>query len=271
MEAMFSDYSRIKTLRLSNFNTSNVETMINMFKGCKSLISLDIPDFNLSKVINMESMFMDCINLEYINFKNSKIESDIDINIDNIFYNTANNLVVCTLDQTLIFEVEKNKCAIVDCNENWRENQKKIIVENNTCVDSCDLVLNTFDYYSKCYKECPNGSYTYISFDMDNNYIINCSNYSDGLYLDNDDSFYKLFYPSCKTCDKEGNDIYHNCLECKENYVYQFSYSNYTNCYENCSNYLYFNNMTKTFYCTDTLECPTNYKKLIIDKKKMYR
>ena len=48
MEAMFSDYSRIKTLKLSNFNTSNVETMINMFKGCKSLISLDIPDFNLS-------------------------------------------------------------------------------------------------------------------------------------------------------------------------------------------------------------------------------
>ena len=147
--------------------------------------------------------------------------------------------------------------------------KKKIYVKNNTCVDNCSMLFNSFEYESKCYENCPNGSYKYIYFDSNDNYYLNCSNEGDlqGFYLDEDDSFYKMCYPSCKKCNKEGNEIRHNCLECKENYPYQFNNLNSTNCYSNCSNYHYYNNITKNFYCTNTSECPSNYNKLISYKK----
>ena len=56
---------------------------------------------------------------------------------------------------------------------------------------------------------------------------------------------YKLCYQSCKKCDLSGNEVSHNCIECKENYIYKLNISIYINCY---------------------IKCPENYKKLIIDK-----
>ena len=45
-----------------------------------------------------------------------------------------------------------------------------------------------------------------------------------------------LCYYSCKTCNKEGNKEYHNCIECKDDYYYSINISNYLNCY-NISEY----------------------------------
>ena len=61
--------------------------------------------------------------------------------------------------------------------------------------------------------------------------------------------------------------LYHNCLECNENYRYQIEHLNYSNCYSNCSFYYYYNNITKSYHCTEELKCPMNYNKLIFDKK----
>ena len=43
------------------------------------------------------------------------------------------------------------------------------------------------------------------------------------------DYLYKLCYNSCKTCDINGNDTYHNCIECNDNYNYESNFSNYKN------------------------------------------
>ena len=56
-------YSVIEKLDLSNFNTSKVTNMINMFSNCGSLMSLDLSNFNTSNVINMINMFAYCSSL----------------------------------------------------------------------------------------------------------------------------------------------------------------------------------------------------------------
>ena len=55
---------------------------------------------------------------------------------------------------------------------------------------------------------------------------------------------------------------------CKDNYYSQLNFSNYTNCYNSCSNYLYYDTNINTYHCTESLKCPSNYNKLIIDKNK---
>jgi len=46
MEALFYNCSSLKTINLSNFDTSNVKNMGHMFHGCSKLISFDIDSFN---------------------------------------------------------------------------------------------------------------------------------------------------------------------------------------------------------------------------------
>ena len=50
----------IKTIDIFNIDTSNVTSMLNMFKDCRSLTSLDLTKFNTSNVTNMSYMFGDC-------------------------------------------------------------------------------------------------------------------------------------------------------------------------------------------------------------------
>ena len=198
-DQMFFNCTLLPSLNIFNFDTSNVTNMFAMFYSCKSLTSLDISGFNTSNVDNMEYMFGRCINLEYINFKNANIKESAKLN--NIFSETALNLVVCTTDLILISKVNDNECALVDCSDNSKKNRKKIDVNANNCVENCNS--NTFEYDSKCYNDCPNGSYRSIYFDSDNNYYNNCINSINGYYLDENDLFYKKCYYTCKTCDKK--------------------------------------------------------------------
>lgn len=55
---------RIQSLDLSNFNTSNITSMYQMFANCYKLTSLTLsPSFDTSKVTDMYSMFFNCMAL----------------------------------------------------------------------------------------------------------------------------------------------------------------------------------------------------------------
>ena len=60
MSRMFAYCDSLRTLDLSNFNTSNITTMAGMFSGCQNLQSIDLSSFNTSNVKSMESMFNWC-------------------------------------------------------------------------------------------------------------------------------------------------------------------------------------------------------------------
>ena len=64
MTGMFSDCTSLKSLNLSNFDTSKVVDMKRMFNDCASLKSLDISSFDTSKVTAFDGMFSRCKNLE---------------------------------------------------------------------------------------------------------------------------------------------------------------------------------------------------------------
>ncbi len=57
---LFSDFSKLTTLDMSVFDTSNVTNMRSMFYKCSALTSLDVSGFDTSKVTSMYYMFYKC-------------------------------------------------------------------------------------------------------------------------------------------------------------------------------------------------------------------
>ena len=70
MSNMFYSMSKLTTLNLSNFDTSMVMDMSNMFIGMSNLTSLNLSNFNTSNVTNMGGMFFNMTNLTAFNFSN---------------------------------------------------------------------------------------------------------------------------------------------------------------------------------------------------------
>lgn len=70
MDSMFHACTNLTSLDLSNFNTSKVTDMNDMFFGCRNLTSLDVSSFNTKNVTNMRSMFQRCDELTSLNLSN---------------------------------------------------------------------------------------------------------------------------------------------------------------------------------------------------------
>ena len=73
---MFYYCTKLTSLDVSSFDTSNVTNMSGMFGGCSGLTSLDVRNFNTSNVTNMSSMFRDCsglTSLDVSSFDTSKV------------------------------------------------------------------------------------------------------------------------------------------------------------------------------------------------------
>ena len=67
---MFFLCTSITEINLSNFNTSQIESMANIFNRCSSLTSLNLSNFDTSKVINMKGMFYNCWLLTSLDLSN---------------------------------------------------------------------------------------------------------------------------------------------------------------------------------------------------------
>lgn len=75
---MFYYCDSLRTLDLSNFDTSNVTNMYYMFAQCAVMNNLNVSNFDTSKVTNMASMFYYCQtiqNLDLSSFDTSNVNS----------------------------------------------------------------------------------------------------------------------------------------------------------------------------------------------------
>ena len=75
---MFNHCTELTSIDVSHFDTTNVETMTGMFNHCKKLTTLDVSNFNTSKVVGMVAMFQLCesiTTLDLSNFDTSKVKS----------------------------------------------------------------------------------------------------------------------------------------------------------------------------------------------------
>ena len=297
MYYMFSGCSELISLDLSNFNTSIVLYMQNMFSYCLALTSLDLSNFNTTKTYNMSCMFSDCFNLEYINLKN--FNENNNLKLLSMFDNTPNNIIICINENnTKIYsEIKLKACYSIDCTNNWKSKQKKLIYKNNSeCIENCiNNSLYKYEYNGICYDNCTNGfidiNNTYMCkceldkcllcsnvslnkklctkcntnyFPKENDPLnigeyIDCYNNPEGYYLDN--NLYKKCYHTCKKCNITGNNINHNCIECNDNYTFIINKNNHINCYQNCNYYYYFDN-EYNYHCTINSTCPRKYSML---------
>ena len=64
MSYMFSGFSSLTSIDLTNFNTSIVTNMSHMFEDCSSLTSLDLSELNTENVTDISYMFKGCSGLE---------------------------------------------------------------------------------------------------------------------------------------------------------------------------------------------------------------
>ena len=108
-------------------------------------------------------MFYGCNSLSYLNFYNynSKL---LKYNYD-IFFKTMNNLIICVNNEiykkSLLKELSKLKCPIFTCSDNFREIKKKLIYNNDYCIDNCKFdAIYKYEFEDRCYKECPKGTYS---------------------------------------------------------------------------------------------------------------
>ena len=127
MSCMFVNCSKLGDLDLSNFDTSNVEVMSNMFFGCQNLKKIKFPDnFNTSNVTDIACMFFNCSSLETLDlstFNTSRVK-DMRFMFNNC--NSLNKVTVSNLEtKDKIFK------ELVGKEKGWEESQDngKFILE----------------------------------------------------------------------------------------------------------------------------------------------
>ena len=135
---MFSNCSSLPSLNVSNFNTSNVTNMSNMFQNCSSLPSLNVSNFDTSNVTDMGAMFSSCSNLPSLNVSNFNTSNVT--NMSNMFQNCSSlaNLNVSNFDTS---NVTNMKAMFSGCN-----NLPSLDVSN---FDTSN-VTNMFEMFYNC-------------------------------------------------------------------------------------------------------------------------
>ena len=190
----------------------------NLWKKCNSLcLKCDIPEYESTDENNGCTK---CIENYYL------------------LYNTKNcyNLIYMTEEKNYYLNEEDNmlhKCDISceHCNKtsknctfcNNNDEYYFLRGNNNTCLQRKDLPSETYYFINK----------------------------------ENDLLFFDTCYESCATCSKDGNSEMHNCLTCKENYIYHQGF-----CVEICpDNFYKYQNVCVSdcpegyFFYDETKEC----------------
>ena len=219
MSSIFYNCLLLSSLDLSNFNTKNTEKMEYMFYNCKSFNDLNLANFEMDKITNIKYIFSGTTNLKYINLKLANIGTSVDY--ENAFESTPDNLILCSN-----FEEWKTILPGVD--------------QNINCIDET-YASSIFKCYKKNIDEQLNNKYACeicgTNFYLKENNSINinsdincCQKVEEEYYFDSDNLLFKPCYSSCKKCDKNGDNNNHNCIECKDSFIYEIDKIDYKNC-----------------------------------------
>ena len=215
--SIFRGMTSLISINLSNFDMTEVTDIGGMFWDCASLTTLDLSNFQINNNVETKYLFSNCPNLEYINLKNSNFLPNTELP----FISAKNNIVFCSEDSRITSRVSEYECSSIDCSDNWRQNQKKINLENNQCVNDCSETNNNkYNYKNECCENCPIGTY-------------------------NDSFKCKECHPDCKICEKAADIDSTYCLSCSD----LDKYLNFGNCYNKdnilINNIDYFDNTLK--------------------------
>ena len=171
-------------------------------------------------------------------------------------------MINCIKNCIIYEKSESQEECYTGCTQNYFDK------ENNDLY-RCDLEKCFLCPSNKKYKGlCTICNYNYYPIENDISNIddyFDCYQEPEGYYLDKNDYLYKKCYHTCELCAKTN----HNCIKCSTNYNFEitFIYNNYSNCYENCDFFYYFDD-DNNFICTQNYSCPENYDIFIPKKNK---
>ena len=69
MNGVFQGCSKLSSVDISSFDTSNVYTMVDMFNGCAELNEVDLTNFDMNKIVHINRMFDGCPKLSHHGIK----------------------------------------------------------------------------------------------------------------------------------------------------------------------------------------------------------
>ena len=165
------------------------------------------------------------------------------------------NLKIAKLNLKSADTCSQNPQNLIICSENeeWKQIFHLSDIENLNCINNLySFNINENINKMKCFKKneieldnpcqiCGNNYFKIINNDA----YINCYEYKEGYYFDDDILDYKQCYFSCKKCNISGNETEHNCIECKDEYKSELNFSIYKNCFKDDEKEIEINKRTK--------------------------
>ena len=113
MDWMFSGYSNLPSLDLSNFDTRNVTSMRGMFNACKGIGSLDLSNFNTQNVTDMCCMFWTCSELTSLDLTNFDTQNVKDMSA--MFIDCSNLTTIYVGDKFVTTNVSNGSNMFYGC------------------------------------------------------------------------------------------------------------------------------------------------------------
>ena len=146
MSKLFDSCGKLKTLDLSNFDTSNVTNMWYMFARCEKLTTLNLSNFNTSKVTNMSNLFAYCTNLTTLdlsNFNTSKVTNMSEMfyfcsNLTTLDLSNFNTINVTNMKNMFIYGNSLTTVKVINCDETTKN---KILTQLQTDMSSYTWTL----------------------------------------------------------------------------------------------------------------------------------
>ena len=180
MDYMFASCNSLTTLDISNFDTSKVTRMEDMFSQCKSLTSLDLSSFDTSSVTDMNSMFYGCSLLTSLNlssFKISKVR-----NMSGMFsYSSLVTLDLSSFGETnaTFMNYMFQSCSSLETlNLSNLTNLQTVSVEQmfQNCIKLNNLNMSSFDFtnttsYTNMFQGVSNNCYILVKDETQKNWF----------------------------------------------------------------------------------------------------
>ena len=280
MGSMFKQSSKIISLNLSNFDALNVKNSQNIFTGVSTASikfcfngEKNTELYNKMKEMMGTSVYNNCNDACFKNPSNKFIYNSFTCvtncyDTENTKYE-YNNQCYSSCDfseiSAMLSPTVPYLCIDkIECDEGYLNYERTECIdeipegyycndENKKTIDKCDNKCKTCDNKDLC-KQCNINYYPLENDPMNNNGFIECYNATPfRTYLDINDNIFKTCYESCLSCSQAGNKNNHNCLECNPGLRNDYL----PNCYENCSEYHYFDD-NNDYQCESS--CPDGYK-----------
>ena len=179
-----------------------------------------------------------------------------------------NNCSKCPSDKNIYFDLGNCTDSCVNGFYNDINSNKICKCTYDIKCEACSLNSKELNLCTSCNKA--QGYYQKEDFlSSSDNSFIDCFKDPEGYFLNSINELYERCYNTCKFCTSKGDENDNKCLECLEPYIFIDDFENKKNCYIDCQYKYYYDEKDNNKYkCTLDENCPEEYSKYIVNKKR---